>query len=126
VRGRRVACFTTAPGPQYEVLRRHLEERWECRVEVFSGHLADRVALRKDLQSEAMSRVDTVLTEVKAAAIDVVVEEAEARGLPVVFMDNIPVEVEPGRGTDQGGSVLQDLAQGLAAKAVERFKERMD
>jgi cyclic 2,3-diphosphoglycerate synthetase len=126
VQGRKVACFTTAPGEQHEVLRRHLEERCGCQVEVFSGHLADRVALREDLQSEAMSRVDTVLTEIKAAAIDVVAEEAEARGLSVVFMDNVPVEVAPGRDSRHGSRALEELAQQLAAKAAERFKERTD
>ena len=45
-----------------------------------------------------MDRVDTVVTEIKAAAIDVVAEEAAARGLPVVFVDNVPVEVAPDGG----------------------------
>ena len=31
------------------MLRRYLEERWGCRVELFSTHLADRAALRQDL-----------------------------------------------------------------------------
>jgi cyclic 2,3-diphosphoglycerate synthetase len=121
VEGRRVACFTTAPEVQQGPLRRHLEERWGCRVEFFSSHLADREALREDLRSDAMSGIDTVLTEIKAAAIDLVVEEAEVKGLPVVFMDNIPVEVGPGEDVDHGGGSLVELAQGLAATAAERF-----
>ena len=40
--GRRVAFFSTAPAVQEELLRRYLEERWGCRVELFSTHLADR------------------------------------------------------------------------------------
>ncbi len=123
VRGRTVACFSTAPEVQKAVLRRHLEERWGCRVELFSTHLADRVALRQDLQSEAMGRVDAVVTEIKAAAIDVVAEEAAARGLPVIFMDNVPVEVSPESGPDKG-SGLEALALGLAARARERFEQR--
>jgi cyclic 2,3-diphosphoglycerate synthetase len=123
VRGRRVACFSTAPEAQKEVLRRHLEERWGCRVELFSTQLADRAALRHDLQSEAMGRVDAVLTEIKAAAIDVVAEEAAARGLPVIFMDNIP-RVSPESGSEEGSDALEALARGLAASARERFEER--
>ncbi len=123
VEGRRVAFFTTAPAEQQGVLLGYLEERWGCRVELFSSHLADREALRKDLRSRQMSGVDTVLTEIKAAAIDVVVEEADARGLPVVFVDNIPMEVAGGAQGETGGA-LEGLAHTLAAKAAERFGQR--
>ena len=44
-----------------------------------------------------MAQVEAVLTEIKAAAIDVVAEEAAARGLPVIPVDNLPVEVAPAR-----------------------------
>ena len=118
-----MACFSTAPEAQKEVLCRHLEERWGCRVELFSTHLADRAALRQDLQSEAMDRVEAVVTEVKAAAIDMVAEEAEARGLPVIFMDNMPM-VSPERGQAEGSGALEALVRGLAASARERFEER--
>jgi cyclic 2,3-diphosphoglycerate synthase len=106
------------------VLSRYLEERWGCRVELFSTSLADRAALRRDLESEAMSRVDAVVTEIKAAAIDVVAEEAVARGLPVVFMDNVPVVVSAGGGEAESGR-LDGLAVGLAARARERFERRL-
>jgi cyclic 2,3-diphosphoglycerate synthase len=123
VRGRKVACFSTAPEAQKEVLSRYLEERWGCRVELFSTHLADRAALWQDLQNEAMGRVDAVLTEIKAAAIDVVAEEAAARELRVIFMDNIPMVPSDG-GPAEGSGALEALAQGLAASARERFEER--
>jgi cyclic 2,3-diphosphoglycerate synthase len=131
VRGRGVACFSTAPEGQSGALSRYLEERFGCRVELFSTHLADRAALRNDLESEAMSRVDAVLTEIKAAAIDVVAEDAAARGLPVVFMDNVPIPVpdddvlgERGSGASGGGGGLEALIEELAATARERFERR--
>ena len=124
IEGRRVACFSTAPEGQKEVLRRHLEDRWGCRVELFSTHLADRDALRKDLEDEAMDRVDTVVTEIKAAAIDVVAEKAAERGLPVVFMDNVPVEVSPEGVLREESGALEDLARELAALAGKRFEQR--
>jgi cyclic 2,3-diphosphoglycerate synthetase len=119
VEGRRVAFFTTAPEAQKGRLRRYLEEEWGCRVDLFSTNLADRVALKADLAGEGMARVEMVLTEIKAAAIDVVAEEAEARGLPIVAVDNVPVEAgsaRPGR--------LAELAKELAAMASERFRSR--
>jgi cyclic 2,3-diphosphoglycerate synthase len=120
VGGRRVAFFTTAPAAQKDLLGRYLEERWGCKVVLISTNLADRAALKADLRQAAMSRVETVLTEVKAAAIDVVAEEAEARGLPVVLVDNIPFETDPafaGR--------LAEVAKELAAMASERFESRV-
>ena len=80
VEGRRVAFFSTAPAAQEEVLRRYLEERGAAGWSLFSTHLADRAALRSDSRAPAMARVDMVVTEIKAAAIDVVAEEAAARG----------------------------------------------
>jgi cyclic 2,3-diphosphoglycerate synthase len=125
IEGRKVACFSTAPELQKEVLSRHLEDRWGCRVEMFSTHLADRDALRKDLEDEAMDRVDTVVTEIKAAAIDVVAEKAAERGLPVVFMDNVPVEVSPEGALREESGALEDLARELAALAGKRFEQRL-
>lgn len=122
--GRRVACFSTAPARQSGVLRSYLEERCGCRVESFSTHLADRDALRQDLRSEAMDEVDTVVTEIKAAAIDVVAEEAAKRGLPVVFIDNVPVEVGPDGALREQSGALEQLAGELAATARRRFAER--
>ncbi len=123
IEGRRVACFSTAPEGQSGAVRRYLEERWGCTVEVFSSHLAEREALRRDFESEAMARVDTVVTEIKAAAIDVVAEGAVKRGLPVVFMDNVPVEVGPGGALREEGGLLEELVRGLADMAGERFAE---
>ncbi len=120
VEGRRVAFFSTAPRTQETLLRRYLEEHYACRVELFSGNLSARPALRADLERPEMARVDTVLTEIKAAAIDVVAAEAEARGLEVVFLDNLPLEVAPG---EQGR--LAGLAGELAQLARERFETRV-
>ncbi len=118
VAGRTVALFCTAPAVQLPVLRRHLEEVHGCRVALASGNLANRSLLRRDLAAADMDGVDTVLTEVKAAAIDVVVEEASSRGLPVVFVDNDPEEVPPACAGDVA-QVVADLA-GLAREGYRR------
>lgn len=120
VAGSRVAFFSTAPAEQEAVLRTYLKEQWGCEVELFSTHLADRAALRADFERPEMSRVDMVLTEIKAAAIDVVAEEADARGLPVVPVDNLPLEAAPGR-----PGRLAELAEELAEMAKERFESRV-
>ncbi|MCL5734184.1 MAG: 2,3-diphosphoglycerate synthetase, partial [Actinobacteria bacterium] len=74
VSGKRVAFFTTAPAVQADLLRRYLEEHFECRVAHISVNLSNRVALERDLSRLDWARLDAVLTEIKAAAIDVVAE----------------------------------------------------
>ena len=117
VSGKRVAFFTTAPACQEQMLRRYLEEQFGCRVECYSANLSDRAELERDLARPEMARVDAVLTEIKAAAIDVVAQTAVARGLEVVFVDNHAVEVPPSRPGE-----LASVAVDLYRKASERFE----
>jgi cyclic 2,3-diphosphoglycerate synthetase len=63
-------------------------------VAYVSGSLADRVRLRDEL-----TRVDAdvFVVELKAAAVDVVVEEARSRGVEIVLAANdvVPLDGEP-------------------------------
>jgi cyclic 2,3-diphosphoglycerate synthetase len=88
VRGRRVAYFTTAPEEAHDVLAEHLRVEHDAEVVGVSGNLARREALREDIDR---LEADVYLVEIKAAAIDVVAEEAERRGVELVFADNVVV-----------------------------------
>lgn len=114
--GARVACFSTAPAVQALPLSRYLEEHYGCRVVAWSSNLSDRRALRSDLQTSDVRAADLYLTEIKAAAIDVVAEEGVRRGVPVVFVDNVPQEVAPAR-----EGALAEACRMLADLAKERF-----
>jgi cyclic 2,3-diphosphoglycerate synthase len=94
VEGRRVAYFTTAPKEAHELLADHLRTEHGADVVGVSGNLARREALRDDLDR---LEAEVYLAEVKAAAIDVVAEEAERRGVELVFSDNdvLPLPGEP-------------------------------
>jgi cyclic 2,3-diphosphoglycerate synthase len=85
VAGRRVALFTTAPEEAHELLAEHLRAEHDADVVGVSGNLARRDALREDLDR---LDADVYLVEIKAAAIDVVGEAAEERGVELVFADN--------------------------------------
>jgi cyclic 2,3-diphosphoglycerate synthetase len=85
VRDRKVAYFSAAPAQAVARLRDHLENVFGARVVHMSGNLADREALRDEL--EAVS-AEVYLVELKAAAIDVVAEAAFARGAEVVLAAN--------------------------------------
>jgi cyclic 2,3-diphosphoglycerate synthetase len=65
-----------------------LREAHGCDVVAVSGALADRAALRRDLDRPEVAAADVYLVEIKAAAIDTVVEAAAARGIHAVACDN--------------------------------------
>jgi cyclic 2,3-diphosphoglycerate synthetase len=85
VSGRQVAYFTTAPEEAHDVLEGHLREEHGADVVGVSGNLARRDELRRDIER---LDADVFLVEIKAAAIDVVAEEAERGGVELVFADN--------------------------------------
>ena len=92
--GERVAYFCTAPVTQHQRLAAHLANAYGAHTTAVSGVLADRELLRADLER---IDADTFLVELKAAAVDVVVEEASRRGVRVVVAANdiVPLPREP-------------------------------
>jgi cyclic 2,3-diphosphoglycerate synthase len=77
-----VAVFTTAPADARETIRAELVEQG-LDVRHVSSSLADRAALRAELESVD---TETILVELKAAAIDVVAEAAAERGARLVLL----------------------------------------
>jgi cyclic 2,3-diphosphoglycerate synthetase len=114
VRGRRVAFFSTAPPEALPVLARHLEETHGADVVFASGALADRRHLVADVE-RGTRLADVFLTEIKAAAIDVVAEAAAASGIELVFSDNEPVAE---------GAALDAAFGDLGTRCLQRFRER--
>jgi cyclic 2,3-diphosphoglycerate synthase len=105
VEGLRVGYVSTAPPGVLDILCRHLWEHYGCEVVAASGNLSDRKRLGADL--EEMSGVEAYLTEIKAAAVDVVTRRGAAEGKPVFYCDNDPV-----------GEGLNRALLGLAREAV--------
>ena len=95
VDGMRVGYVSTAPPAILDTLSKYLEEHYRCEVVAASGNLSDRKRLVADL--EEMSGVEAYLTEIKAAAVDVVTRRGSEEGKPVFYCDNDPV----GEGLDQ-------------------------
>ena len=86
-----------------------------------SGNLSDRARLREDL---AAADADVFVVELKAAAVDVVVEEASRRGVRVVVAANdvVPLPGEPS--LDEALERLAAEAIALAPEAVGPVSER--
>ena len=99
------------PAVVHPALRASLEADHGADVVAVSGSLSDRAALRADLDRPDVAAAETYLTEIKAAAIDVVAEAAEARGARLVFCDNRP------RATD-GSPDLDAALRALADEVV--------
>jgi cyclic 2,3-diphosphoglycerate synthetase len=95
VDGMRVGYVSTAPPAVLDTLSKYLEEHYRCEVVATSGNLSDRKRLVADL--EEMSGVEAYLTEIKAAAVDVVTRRGSEEGKPIFYCDNDPV----GEGLDQ-------------------------
>jgi cyclic 2,3-diphosphoglycerate synthetase len=115
VEGKDVFFTTTAPGPVAERQAGSLEANHGCRVVGWSAHLADRARLAQEL--DGAEGYEVLLTELKAAAVDVACERALARGAQVVFVDNRPAQLP-------GEPDLDDALRSTIELAVERFSGR--
>ena len=114
VEGADVFVATTALEEAGDSIRRHLEEEHGCRVVAMSHSLSDRARLETEL-TQVTGKVDVVLCEIKAAGVDVATRYGLARGLDVVYMDNVPHAVD--------GDDLTDAIMWSAELAASRFSD---
>lgn len=117
VAGKRVFFATTAPRIIVPRLAAYLEEHAGCEVVSASAHLSDRALLREDMRAAAGS-FDVLLTELKAAAIDVLAAAGAEAGVPTVLCDNVPVSV--------GGADFDVTVDAVAGLALERGRRRSE
>jgi Predicted GTPase len=109
VRNRRAFFATTAPWAIVARQVRYLESAHGCQIVGWSARLADRAGFAEDL--ETAEEYDILLTELKAAAVDVGVAGALARGAEVVFVDNRAVVVEGPKDLDTALGEVIDRSQ---------------
>jgi cyclic 2,3-diphosphoglycerate synthase len=115
VAGRRVFFASTAPSAILPTLVAHLEAHYGCEVVASSANLSNRSLLRAEMAAAA-GRFDLLLTELKAAAIDVVAAAGDEWGVPTVLCDNVPVPVD--------GADLDGCVDAAARTAVARGRSR--
>jgi cyclic 2,3-diphosphoglycerate synthetase len=116
VRGKDAFFATTAQQEVADHLSRQLERTAGCRVVKTSHRLADRAGLEADLASSPP--FDVLLTELKAAAVDVAARRAIERGAEVVFVDNRPKATG-------GDGELDDLLKETVGLARSRAARRL-
>ncbi|OKY77279.1 MAG: Cyclic 2, 3-diphosphoglycerate synthetase [Candidatus Methanohalarchaeum thermophilum] len=112
---RDVFVATTASDQSNKSIKAYLEEEYGCRVKEISNNLSNRIKLKKDL-NRSISSCDILLTEIKAASIDVAAKKAKKEGLEIVFLHNRPVPVD--------GSIdeLNEAILSLCKKAHKSFR----
>jgi cyclic 2,3-diphosphoglycerate synthetase len=86
IRGKRTFLVCTAPEAAGDMLEGYLQESEDCQVVGRSHNLSDRINLRKDLQKAEEAEI--LLTELKAAAVDVVAGFARERGKELIYFHN--------------------------------------
>jgi cyclic 2,3-diphosphoglycerate synthase len=112
--GARVAFFTTAP-PEHEAELGEMLAARGVAVRVLSTNLARRAELRVDLARAEREDCDLYLTELKAAAIELVAEDADRRGVGLVMVRNRPVSIPGEPDLDSELLALLERAHELAA-----------
>lgn len=87
VQGKRVFLATTAPEASVETIVQALEDKHGCEVSGVSTNLSNRPKLREELRT-GLDECDVLLTEIKAASIDVAAMGAKANDVEIVFLHN--------------------------------------
>jgi cyclic 2,3-diphosphoglycerate synthetase len=77
---------TTMPIEMMKIVVNYLEQNYNCNIVGTSVHLSDRTKLREDLKK--LNQADVLVTELKAAAVDVATKTAFQMGKPTIYCDN--------------------------------------
>lgn len=88
LKDKKVIIAMTAKNVIEEKIRKYIERNYGCFVTGMTFNLSNRPLLKKDL--EYFSNFDTVLTELKAASVDIVTDFAIKSGKEIIYMNNIP------------------------------------
>ena len=114
ISNKKVLFATTAREGVKDKLVEYLESNFSCEIVGTTAHLSNRPLLREDME-KYMDEADVMLTELKAAAVDVATKDALAAGLEVIYCDNIPVPISDSY-PDLSYSVIK-----LVDSAIENF-----
>ncbi len=117
ITGKNVLFATTAPESIKSVLVEHLEDKYDCKVVGTTPHLSNRPLLQKDIE-KYIDEADVMLTELKAAAVDVATKDSLEAGLEVVYCDNIPLVID-----EKYGSLPEAIIE-VVDKSIKAFNSK--
>ncbi len=116
IKGKKIVYASVAPEEALEkAIIPYIEEKYGAEVVGYTRWLSNRPKLRKDLE-ELLPKAEVLVTELKAAAVDVATRMALSMGKEVVYVWNIPVTV--------GGIDIEEGIKEITRRAIERFEKR--
>jgi len=89
IEGKKILMVMTARKEIESKIRKYMEEEYGCCINSMTFNLSDRKYLREDLRK--FSGYDTILTELKAASVDVVTDFAFKNKKDIVYLNNVPI-----------------------------------
>ena len=116
IEGEKVFVAMTSSTLIREKIKEYLEEKHKCEVVGFSNNLSNRELLRDELKVYE-GKYSAILTELKAAAVDVVTRVGLEAGIRVVYFDNVPIEI------GKRGKMEKDILD-VSNEAVRLFREK--
>jgi len=119
IEDKKVIALTTAAREARETIVQHLCAVHGCEMLTMMHSLSNRARLKRDLAAaiREFPEADVLLTELKAASVEIATKVGLENGLEVVFMDNSPESVG-------GDSSLDNLAIECAQNAKQKFTKR--
>ncbi len=92
IRNKKVFLVVTSKSMIRDKIKDYLEKKYDCKVVKISFNLADRQKLGKELSD--FDDYDVLLTELKAASVDMVTEFAFKNNKSINYLNNVPVIIE--------------------------------
>ena len=89
IKGKKVLMVMTARREIEAKIRKYMEKEYSCHIIGMTFNLSNRKYLRKDLSK--FSGYDTIITELKAASVDVVTDFAFKNKKDIVYLNNTPI-----------------------------------
>jgi cyclic 2,3-diphosphoglycerate synthase len=118
---RSIFFATTAPEPVAARSAAHLESRHHATVVGWTSHLAERDRLADDL-ARLPAGAEVLVTELKAAAVDVATRAALERGMEVIYCDNRPEPADRKPASGEEANELDAAFVAVADLATQRFE----
>jgi len=87
--GKKIFIAMTANKIIESIIKNYVESNFNCNVKQMSFSLGSREKLRKDLEKNG--DYDTILTELKAASVDVLTDYAFKHKKEIIYMNNAPI-----------------------------------
>ncbi len=112
INGKKVFIAMTASKIVEPIIRDYIENNFNCRVMKMSFNLGNREELRKDL--EKSKDYDTIMTELKAASVDVVTDYAFKHKKEIIYMNNIPIVIG-------GNKLLEKELKNIFSKEKDQY-----